>query len=155
MGVNRHHDLFSSCQGLLTALTFQISLRVAWWLYQPILLGFWDTSCWDTQTFQCSGSWGGHEPDFCFQWKGCCLATKPNIWGLCEEQLPGKTKAKMLLCTSASLFSVVTSLPASLTRGGMPCQTFLFWLSSFYFSQKYSRCVKVLCKSIIITFFKK
>ena len=54
-------------QGLhLIAVTFQISLRVAWQLRQLIPSGLQDASHWNPYTCGCSSSSSGQELDFAY-----------------------------------------------------------------------------------------
>ena len=55
-------------------MAFQIPLKMAWQLCQPIPSGLWDAPHRDTQTYGCSGSSDSRKPDLPIQCEGHCSA---------------------------------------------------------------------------------
>ena len=45
---------------------------MTWQLHQPVVSGLWDASYQVPQSYVCSGSSGGHEPDLLLLWEGLC-----------------------------------------------------------------------------------
>ena len=123
-------------------MTFQISWRVAWQLYQPVPSGLWDASHqvpWTSVRLGSSGgprTWsslttGGILPS----WSPSCHPSTQEGWG---ERLSVKTEAKKLWSTSAFSSSAVSSLWVSLMSGGTLWPSFSSWHTcrspSCYFS---------------------
>jgi len=120
-------------------MTYQISLRVAWWLRQPIPLGLCEASHQDPYSYGCSGFSVGD-----LNWSSCTIGggSLPPVatcWtihtrAVCVEQTIVKIEAK-LFSTSAFSLSVVTSLCCS--KGNVCSPGLSFSCSCIYISLSY------------------